>query len=30
MIVAGFGLLAVFYFIERRAAEPIVPLDDFV
>ena len=29
MIVAGFGLLAVFYFIERRAAEPIVPLDLF-
>lgn len=29
MLVAGFGLLAVFYFIERRAAEPIVPLDLF-
>jgi len=29
MLVAGLGLLMVFYFIERRAAEPIVPLDLF-
>ncbi len=29
MIMVGFALLAVFYFIERRADEPIVPLDLF-
>ncbi|MGH7875806.1 MAG: MFS transporter, partial [Candidatus Binatia bacterium] len=29
MVVVGCALLAVFYFIERRADEPIVPLDLF-
>ncbi len=29
MIAAGLALLALFYFIERRAAEPIIPLDLF-